>query len=162
MANIAKFAVGGVSAYTSCNFQASDTNSLANGSFAIATSGTPQIDFSTNLDLLAEISGVITVGGTTVTGAYLAFYLLPLNQDGTTYADGQGAGATLPAASYLVTSVGVKAGVTTGNTITFTTPRFLLPRGTAKFAIANGTGVAFNSSSAPTISYRTTNLNLNG
>lgn len=162
MANILKLVAGSVSAYSTCNFQASDTNSLANGSFAIATNGTPQIDFSTNMDLLAEISGILTMGGTTVAGAYMAFYLLPLNQDASTYADGQAAGATLPAGSYLVTTVGIKVGVTSGSTITFTTPRFLLPRGTAKFAIANQTGAALNAASAPTISYRTTNFNLNG
>lgn len=159
MASVAKFVAGGVSAYSSCGFTASDFNSLANGSFVLASSTT---DNGTNLDLLAEVSFIATVGGTTTAGAYLALWIMPQNRDGSTYGDTIGNGSTLPAATYFAGSAGVKVGVTSGNTIVGTFPRILLPRGVFKFGISNHVGVAFNATASVTAEFRTTNLNLNG
>lgn len=160
MANITKLAVGGVSSWTSLGFTAADFNSLANGSFVLASSA---VDNSSNLDVWAEASFIATVGGTTTAGAYLALWGLPLNRDGTTYGDTIGTGSTLPAANYLLATCGVKVGVTSGNTIVGIFPRFMLPtRRTFKFGLSQHTGVAFNSTASVTAEFQTTNINLNG
>ena len=39
------------------------------------------------MEALADISCQMTVGGTTVTGSTLSLFVLPLNQDGSTYGD---------------------------------------------------------------------------
>jgi hypothetical protein len=160
MSSILKLTPGGVSSWTALGFTGSDFNSLANGSFVLASTA---IDNSSNLDLFADASFIATVGGTTTAGAYLALWGLPLNRDGSTYGDTIGNGSTLPASSYLLSTCGVKVGVTSGNTIVGTFQRFALPnRRTFKFGISQHVGVAFHSTASVTAEFQTTNLNLNG
>ncbi len=159
MASIAKFIAGGVSAYTTCGFTSADFNSLANGSFVISDS---VLANGTNLDLLAEVSFIVTVGGTTTAGCYMGLWVMPENRDGSTYGDTITDGATLPASTYFAGACGVKVGVTSGNTIVGTFPRILLPRDDFKFGLSNHTGVALNATPALTCEYRTINFNLNG
>lgn len=159
MASIAKLIAGAVPNYTSCNFTAADFNSLANGSFVL---GSTSVTNATNLDLLAEASFIATVGGTTTAGGGMSLWVLPLNRDGTTFGDTIGTGATLPSSVYFVSGLGVKVGVTTGNTVVGTFFRFLLPRGEFKFGLSNHCGVALNATAAVTCEYRTSNFNLNG
>lgn len=159
MANVAKQIAGGVSAYTGCGFTAADFNSLANGSFVIADTETAN---GSNLDLLSEVSFIATVGGTTVAGGYFALWVLPENRDASTYGDAAADGSTLPGGNYLAATCGIKSGITSGNTVVGTFPRFLLPRGDFKFGLSNHCGVALNSTASVTIEHRTTNLNLNG
>jgi hypothetical protein len=159
MANVTKLIAGGVSAYTTCGFTSSDFNSLANGSFVISDS---VLVNGSNLDLLAEVSFIVTVGGTTTAGAYLALWVMPENRDGTTYGDTIADGSVLPAATYFAGACGVKVGVTSGNTIVGTFPRLLLPRDDFKLGLSNHVGVALNATPALTCEYRTTNFNLNG
>jgi hypothetical protein len=159
MANIAKLTPGGQSAYTSCGFTASDFNSLLNGYVVVASS---EISNATNLDLMAEVSFSVVVGGTTGGGSYLALWILPKNRDNSTYGDGVANGATLPGASYAVASCSIKPGVTSGNTVVGTFPRFFLPRGAFKFAVSNHCGVALNAAASAVFEYRTINIDLNG
>lgn len=160
MASILKLTAGGVNTWTALGFTGSDFNSLANGSFVLASSA---IDNSSNLDLFAEASFIATVGGTTTAGAYLALWALPLNRDGTTYGDTIGNGSTLPSANYLLATCGVKVGVTSGNTIVGIFPVFVMPtRRTFKFGISQHVGVAFHATASVTAEFQTTNLNLNG
>lgn len=141
-------------------FTAADFDSLANGSFVLASSA---IDNSSNLDLWAEASFIATVGGTTAAGAFFALWGLPLNRDGSTYGDTIGTGATLPSVSYLLQSCGVKVGVTSGNTVVGAFPIFRLPtRRTFKFGLSQHTGVALNATASVTAEFQTTNINLNG
>jgi len=160
-ANTAKQTPGALNSgsYTSCGFAAGDINSLANAAGIVATSAT--LDNSSNLDTLMQISGTITMGGTTsASGAFLKFYIVPQNQDGTTYGDQI---TTIPSSNYEVATVGIKGTVGSGTAITWTTSYFFIPtRGVFKVAIYNGTGAAFNASAAATINCRTTNINLNG
>ena len=67
-----KLVAGGVSSWTSISLTAADFNSLADGSFVLLD-GT--IDNSSNLDLLAEIAGTVTVGGTTVARSIMPVFL---------------------------------------------------------------------------------------
>lgn len=159
MASVAKLIAGGVSAYTTCGFTAADFNSLANGSFVLASS---TVTNATNLDLLAEASFIATLGGTSTAGCYFALWALPENRDGTTYGDTIGNGTVLPAGTYFMGASGVKVGVVSGATVVGTFPRFLLPRGVFKFGLSQHTGVALNATASVTCEYRTTNFNLNG
>jgi hypothetical protein len=161
-------AAGGTSAWVAGNgqgltygtsgFTLTDFNSLASGSVVVASSAITQ---TTALDLYADVSFVLTVGGTTTATSYMTLYILPLNQDGTTYGDGVANGSTLPVATYQASTVGVKSGVTSGNTITGTFRGVVLPPGNWKFAVSNNLGVALNATAAAAMSYRTYNENLN-
>lgn len=160
MANTLKLAAGSQSTYTSCGFTASDFNSLAVGSCAVMPT-TAAIDNTVNLDDLLTVSFVFTVGGTTPTGGYFSLYLLPLNQDGTTYGDGTTTGSAVPGINYYVCNAYVKVGVTSGNTVTGT---FLpsVPLDRVKFILGIGNNcIALNSSAAATVQYNTSVYNLN-
>lgn len=144
--------------YGTSGFTLTDFNSLASGSVVVASSA---ITNTSALDTLADVSFVLTVGGTTTATSYLALYILPLNQDGSTYGDAVANGATPPVSSYQVAQVLVKSGVTSGNTIVGTFRGIVLPAGNFKFAVASFLGVALNASAAAAMSYRTYNENLN-
>lgn len=144
--------------YGSAGFTATDFNSLATGSVVVATSA---VTNGTALDLYADVSFVLTMGGTTTAASYFSLYILPLNQDASTYGDGIGTGSVAPVAGYLVSSVGVKSGVTSGSTVTGTFRGMVLPPRSFKFAIVNNSTVALNASAAATVSYSTFSENLN-
>lgn len=160
MASIAKLSYGATSTtWTDAGFTASDFNSRANGSVVVASTA---IDQDTNLDLDVEVSFSIEVGGTTATTSRFHLYILPLNQDATTYGDGAATGTTAPADTYWVASCGVKPSVTSGNAVTGTFPRVPMPGADFKFAIVNSMGAALDSTAAAVVKYRTINRNLNG
>lgn len=161
MANIIRPIAGTVSAYTSCGFTATDFNSLANGSQAVMPTGAA-IDNTANLDDYMDVSFILTVGGTTTTSSYLSLYLLPLNQDATTYGDNTTTGSTVTSPSYWMTNAFIKTGITTGNTVVGTFPTIWLPRKKFILGIQNNLGVALNAAAAATVQYNTTNLNSNG
>lgn len=143
--------------YATCGFTATDFNSLANGSVVVAASA---VTNGSSLDLYADVSFVFTVGGTTLASSYFTLYVLPLNQDASTYGDGVATGTTAPV-GYQASAIGVKSGVTSGNTVAGTFRGILLPPGDFKYAIVNNLGVALNSTSAATVKHRTYNENLN-
>ena len=148
-------------AYTSVSLTAGDVNSLASGGGALSTTA---IANGTNLDQFIDVSFVLTVGGTTTAASCITVYLLPLNQDGSTYGDGYvSSTSSQPAVGYagLIGQVGVKPGVTSGNTVTGSILFGNLPPGSFKLAIGNNLGVAFGTTAAVTLAYRTYNVNNN-
>jgi hypothetical protein len=164
MTNLLTLAAGGIASWTAVSFGASAFNSLASGSSVISSA---PIANGTNLDPFADISFSMAVGGTTVTGSNLSLFLLPLNQDGTTYGDGRTASSgalsgVFPAFSYLAAVAGVQVGVTSGNVVTGTFRRVELPRTDFLVGIGNGLTVALAASPAATIKIQTSRLNLNG
>jgi hypothetical protein len=161
MADIAKLVYGTATGgtWTSAGFTATDFNSRANGSVVVATT---TLDNDSGLDLEAEVSFSFEVGGTTTAASRFDLYILPLNRDGTTLGDGVATGATLPAGTYWVASCLVRTGVTSGNAVVGTFPRVPLPAADFRFAIANVTGAALDSTAAAAVEYRTVNRNLNG
>lgn len=145
--------------WTAATFTAGDLNSLASGGGALSTAA---ITNGTALDQMADVSFVVTVGGTTVASSSITIFLLPLNQDGSTYGDGYASSSsTQPASGYYAGWVAVKAGVTSGNTVTGTVPFINLPPGDFKLAVGNTLGVALSSTAALTLKYRSYNTNLN-
>lgn len=163
MANLLRIAAGTLLTHTWTNlgFTASDFNSLANGSFVLATTALTNQD---DLDLLMEVSFSVEVGGTTTASSFLSLYMMPLNQDGTTYGDGTPSGTAMPSPSYLWDTVSVRSGVTSGNAVVGTFPNWPylpIPPGTFKLGIGNNLGVAMDSTAAFVAKGRSHVLNLN-
>lgn len=157
MANTTRWIID--TAFASVSFTAGDLNSLATGGGALSSAA---ITNSTNLDIYADVSFVITTGGTTTSASYFTLSLLPLNQDGTTYGDGYASSTTVqPSAAYAASSVQVKVGVTSGSTLTGMFRQIILPPGDFKLALSNNLGVALNATAALTMKYRSYNENLN-
>jgi hypothetical protein len=143
--------------WTASGFTLANFNSLAYGSCVVAATA---INNTTALDLYADVSFVLTVGGTTTSG-YIALYVMPLNQDGTTYGDGTVTGATPPNGTYQVGAAGTRTGITTGNPITGMIRGVLLPPGNFLFSVANQSGIALSATANAVVNYRTYNENLN-
>lgn len=158
MASITKWVID--TAYTAATFTAGDLNSLASGGAALSSAA---ITNTTNLDQMMDVSFVVTVGGTTLASSYVTVYVLPLNQDGSTYGDGYASStSTQPSFNYAAGSAGVKIGVTSGSTVTGTVQFISIPPGNFKIAFANNLQVALGSTAALTLKYVTYNNNLNG
>ena len=146
-------------AFTAVTFTAADLNSLATGGGALSTSVISNSSYL--VDQYADFSFVVTVGGTTTSSSYATLYLLPLNQDGSTYGDGYASSASAQPAPQYGFTVGVKSGVTSGNTVTGIITGVTLPAGDCKLAFVNNFGVALNATAALTLKYRFYNVNLN-
>jgi hypothetical protein len=146
-------AAGAVASFATAGFTLTDFNSRANGSFVLATT---TIDNTANLDLMAELSGQFTVGGTTAATHWLALWILERNRDATTFGCGTPTGTALPAAHQWVASAGVRAGITSGSAVFFTFPRIFMPRGLFRFGISQHLGAALNASAAAQVEFRTT------
>lgn len=118
---------------------------------------------ATNLDMFMDISQKIAIASSTpAVGAAISYHLALLNQDGTTYGDGNvttSKGATLPAISpcaaipcSLAATQIVLAGVA---------QQIILPPGTFSLVMQNNSGITLGASNATVIYYRTYNINLN-
>lgn len=132
---------------------ATDPNSLANGNAIIST---VQIDNSTALDIFCDISvslGSITSGSGT---PFIAMYIYPLNEDGTSYGDGRfgSSAAGPPPAQYYVGAIPCPASTTA--VVTGAIRGIILPAGKFKFLIYNSTGAALATGSN-VVDYRTYN-----
>lgn len=139
--------------WTSCF--GTEINSLVAGNAVL--SGSAAIANGTNLDLFADVSislGSITSGSG---NPFIGIYLYPLNQDGSTYADGQfgSSAAGPPPSAYFVGAIPVKPSTT--GVITGILRNIPLPPGSFKFVLYNNSGANLAASSN-TVSYRTYNL----
>lgn len=159
MSNTAKLISGALTA-SAISFTAGDLNSLASGGAAL---GSTVIANSTNLDTFIDFSFIVTVGGTTTASSTIAIYLLPLNQDASTYGDAYASSSsTQPAPGYQVGYINVKSGITSGNTVVGSVLFGNLAPVDYKVVFANNLGVALNATAALTLKCSTFNLNLNG
>jgi len=138
--------------WATCGFS-TEVNSVVNGNAIIAASAN---DNSSNLDMFADLSvslGSITPGA----GApYIGFYLMPLNQDGTSYGDGRfgSSAAGPPASNYWIGNIPCIA--STAGVVTGMIRGIILPPGSFKFCLYNVSGVTLASGSN-TIKWRTYN-----
>ena len=136
-------------------FGASDLNSMPSGSSILSSGGA--INNGTPLDLFADIS--ISLGSfTPLAPNNISVFIYPLNQDGTTYGDGQLTAGTqaakTPAAPYWVGNIilTLVAGVQVG-----TLGGIRLPPGPFLFVIQNNAGATL-ASSGNVVKYWTYNL----
>lgn len=123
-------------------------NSVADGSLA---TGSTVVSNATDLHLRLDASlrlGSLTPG----TAGYVELHVVPLLDDGTTYADADITGATFVAALPLTSGAGAKA-------LFFGPPRCFIeiPPGSFKLAIGNRAGAAF-AGSGNSLYYRTYSL----
>ena len=169
------------SGYTPVSFNAGDIYAMPDGGAALSST---VITNGSSLDMLMDVSFSASVGGTTTSTSRLSLYVLPLNQDGTTYGDGFASSAPVasigsaslgasslgggsppapaqPSLSYMVRDCKVRAGVVPGGAVVGTFPKFDLPPGNFRLAIANNLGVPFPAPPALTLACRAYNFNLN-
>lgn len=151
---------GGVGlTWTAAGFTATDFDSLAAGSGVVAATA---IANNTPLDIYADVSFALTAASAPTVASFLSLYLLPLNQDGSTYGDGLAAGvsAVAPPAGYQVGAIGLRA----NTAMTGTFRGIVMPPGAFKFALWNNlVAIAFaNMAGAGVVKYRSFVENLNG
>lgn len=133
--------------WTATGITASNCNSMIAGDSVLVATG---IANGSNLDQFMDISislGSVTPGSGT---PYVAFGLIPLNQDGSTYGNGA---ITTSASANGISGENLVASITavpsTSGAVTGCTPPFQikLPPGTFALAMYNGLGVTLASSS---------------
>lgn len=136
---------------------AADLNGLANNSSTITT--TNVVTNGTALDIFADFSVALKVGGTTAAPNFVSIFLYPLNQDGSTYGDNAvtSKSAVTPSASYWVGNINVPTGITSGNFVYGQVNRVILPPGSFLWVLQNQLGVALFSDANSACKYRTYN-----
>lgn len=119
---------------------------------------------NTVLDQFMDISASLVIASNTIAaGANLAFWLYALNQDGTTYGDGQltaGTGAAKTSAFAPCAVMGLIAAASQTALIGFS-QGIVIPPGAFRVAIQNNSGFTLTAGTQ-TVKYRTYNVNLNG
>lgn len=150
----------GVGLTWSTLINSADIATLANGSSCL--SSVADIANGTNLDMFMDISYQLAIASSTIAaGANFAFWIWALNQDGSTYGDGQFSSGT---PSALIPSPppsavqGIPAVAATTNMRGFL-QRIEIPPGAFRVLIQNNCG--FTLSGTQTVKYRTYNINLN-
>jgi hypothetical protein len=163
VANIIRPIAGTISTWTALAFTAGDLNSCSSTGAALSTTIVAQ---STNLDSFLQVSFVMNASAAPSTAHFLALYLLPKNQDGTTYGDGYVSSKTnQPGISYWVTNASPNtSGITTPFTMNGSFPRVFIGDLLEDFeiAIAPGGGLTLNATASATVKYKTLNTNANG
>jgi hypothetical protein len=164
MANRTAWTAGnGVGFTWTTAINASDLVSLTNGSTVL--SSVADITNQTALDIYADLSVRLTVtSATPPAGAWLGIYLAALLDDGATYGDGSlTSGSTITRAPpwspigsiplETVAAATLLAGFVQG---------IVIPPGSFRFALYNGSGAALSSTAGNCIvKYRTYNMQLN-
>jgi hypothetical protein len=138
-----------------------DMASMTNGQTVL--SSVPDIANDTNLDMFMDISFLLAISSSTIAaGANFAFWIYPLNEDGTHYGDGQftaGTAASLTPAFPPCATVGIPAVASTTN-MYGSVQGITIPPGKFRVAVQNNSGFTLTSGTQ-TVKYRTYNVNLN-
>lgn len=144
-----KYVAGTVGLTYANAYTGSTLNSIAAGNAILSDL---QLDNSTNLDLLCDVS-IHLASAAFVAPNFIGVFLYPLNQDATTYGDGQfGSSASGPPPSaYWVGNIPLVAATQAQNG---TLRRINMPPGKFKLVLWNEGGIAL-AASANTCLYRT-------
>lgn len=134
-----------------------DLATLPNADSVLSSVG--DITNGTALDIWADISVNCTVSSHAyAAGAYLGLYLYALGEDGSTYGDGQLAAGTQAVYQPPFAPVGVVPIATATLTkLAGFVQGIVLPPGTFRWALYNGSGAALGTSGNNLIKYRTYN-----
>lgn len=135
-----------------------EINSLASGDFGLSS---VIVDNSTNLYTDGWISAALGAVATGAGSPSLDFYLLPLNQDGSTYGDGTPSGTTAPGPGYYIGSITWPASVASAAQTGSMKIPSILPPTKFKLGVVNNIGNAL-AASGNTISFASDKFNLNG
>src|SRR5579872_6488344 len=131
-------------------FAGADLSGLANGSSVLSSlSG---ITNQSSLDQLADISLENTIASATITaGAYIAFWIAALGNDGSTYGDGNLVAGTAKAytpgwyPAAIMSWITLSAGLTK---LVGYAPQIVLPANSFKWIIQNNSGVTWSTTTA--------------
>ena len=162
MASRTAWTAGNGAGYTwTTLINSADLASMVNGSTVV--SSVADIANQTNQDMFMDISFSQTIASSTiVAGANLAFFLFMLNQDGTTYGDGQFVNGTQKAATPTFAPCGAFGLVAAAaqTTLVGQINQIIIQPGSFRVAEQNNSGFTFTAGTQ-TVKYRTYNLNLN-
>jgi hypothetical protein len=117
----------------------------------------------TNLDMFMDLSASLVISSSTiVAGANLAFWIYALNQDGTTYGDGQFTNGTAASKTPTFAPCAVMPLVAAASQTALLgfAQQIIIPPGSFRIAIQNNSGFTLTSGTQ-TVKYRTYNINLN-
>ena len=138
-----------------------DMASMTNAQTVV--SSVADIANGTNLDQFMDISWKLVIASSTIAaGANFPFWIYALDQDGSTYGDGQftnGTAASLTPSFPPSASGSIPAVASTTNMSGFL-QGIIIPPGSFRVAIQNNSGFSLTSGTQ-TVKYRTYNLNLN-
>ena len=134
-----------------------EINSLASGSYAL---GSVIIDNTSGLLTDGWLSLALGSVAPSAAAANLAFFMQPLNQDGSTYGDGIQSGTVLPVSGY-IGSVSWPASSTAAAQTEFMKIEREIPPTKFKLGVVNNLGSAL-AASGNTIALALNKLNLNG
>lgn len=151
----------GVGLTWSTLINSADLASMANGSSVL--SSVADIANGTNLDQFMDISAICAISSSTIAaGANLAFWLYPLQEDGSTYGDGQFTAGTQAAKTPTFSPFGTMPLVAAASQTTLVgfIQGIVIPPGSFRVAMQNNSGFALTSGTQ-TVKYRTYNINLN-
>jgi hypothetical protein len=139
----------------------SDMASMTNGQTVL--SSVSDIANGTNLDQFMDISAICAISSSTIAaGAALTFFLYALQEDGSTYGDGQltaGTAASKTPAVVPCGSIPLYAAASQTTLVGFL-QGIIIPPGSFRVAMQNNSGFALTSGTQ-TVKYRTYNINLN-
>jgi hypothetical protein len=138
-----------------------DLASMTNGKTVL--SSVADIANGTNLDLYMDVSAICAISSSTIAaGANLALWLYALQEDGSTYGDGQLAAGTPAAVTPTFPAIGTMPLVAAASQTTLVgfCQGILIPPGSFRVALQNNSGFTFTAG-AQSVKYRTYNLNLN-
>jgi hypothetical protein len=138
-----------------------DLASMANGKTVL--SSVADIANGTNLDQFMDVSASCAIASSTIAaGATLAFWIYALNEDGSTYGDGQLTSGTPASVTPTFPSSGTMPLVAAASQTTLLgfIQGIIIPPGSFRVAMQNSSGFSFTSGTQ-TVKYRTYNINLN-
>ena len=135
-----------------------ELNSLAAGSCAVAAA---DYDNTTNLYTDGWVSVALPTLATGAGAPSLDLYLLPLNQDATTYGDGTVSGTVSPSGAYYVGSITWQPSLASGTQVGSIQLPNGLPPTKFKLAVVNNIGNAL-AASGNVVTLAPDKLNLNG
>lgn len=141
-----------------------DTADLASMATAnTVLSSVADIANGTNLDMFMDVSASLVISSSTIAaGANLALFLYALNQDGSTYGDGQFTAGTPAAKTPALPPVGVipLLAAASQTALLGMVSQIIIPPGAFRLALQNNSGFTLTSGTQ-TVKYRTYNINLN-
>lgn len=151
----------GVGLTWTTGINSADLVSMPNGSAVV--SSVADIANGTNLDMFMDLSVSMLIASSTIAaGANLAFWLYLLNQDGTTYGDGQFTNGTQAAKTPTFAPCAILPLVAAAaqTALIGNAAQIIIPPGSFRLALQNNSGFTLTAATQA-VKYRTYNLNLN-
>lgn len=145
----------------SAALNSSDLTSMPNADTVL--SSVADIANGTALDMFMDLSIAMAIASSTIAaGANIAAWIFALNQDGSTYGDGQFASGSQAAKTptFVPCAIFPLVAAAAQTTLLGFAQQIIIPPGSFRIAVQNNSGFALTAGTQ-TIKYRTYNINLN-